>query len=169
MFVKKQVPVGERGWGSRGRFRPWGRNPTRKLAQPAHQWRGQAVHILLPDDRLGDTGTVELEVQHGQGARYQYNVQVPNVVVTRAATDGMEVRIGPTREGQAVQVYSMQAVLELSNSTVVPWSIMVAEIARCEGTLNLMPGIAVGNWTHTHTHTQNREAGVAVHPLGCLT
>ena len=36
---------------------------------------------------------VEVEVRHGQGARYQYDVLVPNVVVTAAAAAGMEVRI----------------------------------------------------------------------------
>ena len=50
---------------------------------------------------------VEVEVRHGQGARYQYDVLVPNVVVTTAAAAGMEVRIGRGREGQAVQVYTM--------------------------------------------------------------
>ena len=73
--------------------------PLVTKGQATLQWRGQAVHILPPDDRLGDRGTVELEVRHGQRARYQYTVQVPNVVVTRAATDGMEVRIGLTGEG----------------------------------------------------------------------
>ena len=48
-----------------------------------------------------------MEVLRGQGARYQYNVPVPNVVVTRAAAEGMEVRMGLSREGQAVQVYTM--------------------------------------------------------------
>ena len=67
----------------------------------------QTVHILLPDDRVGDRGTVEVEVRHGQGAWYQYNVLVPYVVVTTAAADGMEVRIGLSREGQAVQVYTI--------------------------------------------------------------
>ena len=50
---------------------------------------------------------VEVDVRHGQGARYQYNVLVPNVVVTTEAAEGMEVRIGLSREGQAVQVYTM--------------------------------------------------------------
>ena len=50
---------------------------------------------------------VEVEVRHGQGARYQYDVLVPNVVVTPAAAAGMEVRIGLSPEGQAVQVYTM--------------------------------------------------------------
>ena len=50
---------------------------------------------------------VEVEVRHGQGARYQYNVLVPIVVVTAAAAAGMEVRIGLSREGQAGQVYTM--------------------------------------------------------------
>ena len=50
---------------------------------------------------------VEVEVCHGQGARYQYDVPVPNVVVSAAAAKGMEVRIGLGREGQAVQVYAM--------------------------------------------------------------
>ena len=64
----------------------------------ATQWRGQAVHMLLPDDRLGDRGTVELEMRLGQGATYQYNVPVPNVMVTTAAAEGMEVRNGLSRE-----------------------------------------------------------------------
>ena len=71
------------------------------------QWRGQAVHILLLDDRVGDRGTVEVEVRHGPEARYQYNVLVPTVVVTTEGTEGMEVRIGLSREGQAAQVYTM--------------------------------------------------------------
>ena len=74
----------------------------------AAQWKGQAVHIILPDDRVGGRGMVEVEVRHGQGARYQYDVLVPNVVVTAAAAAGMQVRIGLNREGQAVQVYTMQ-------------------------------------------------------------
>ena len=78
--------------------------PVATKGRAAAQWRGQAVHILLPNDRVGDRGTVEVEVRHGQGARYQYHVLVPNVVVT---TEGMEVRIGLGREGQAVQVYTM--------------------------------------------------------------
>ena len=73
----------------------------------AAQWRGQAVHIILPDDRVGSRGMVEVEVRHGQGARYQYDVLVPNVVVTTAAAAGTEVRIGLSREKQAVQVYTM--------------------------------------------------------------
>ena len=32
---------------------------------------------------------------------------MPSVLVTTAATEGMEVRIGLSREGQAVQVYTM--------------------------------------------------------------
>ena len=50
---------------------------------------------------------VEVKVGHGQGARYQYDVLVPNVVLTAAAAAGLEVRIGLNREGQAVQVYTM--------------------------------------------------------------
>ena len=50
---------------------------------------------------------MEVEVRHGQGARYQYDELVPNVVVTTAAAEGMEVRIGLSREAQAVQVYTM--------------------------------------------------------------
>ena len=73
----------------------------------ASQWRGQAVRIILLDDRMGKRGMVEVEVRHGQGARYQYDVLVPNVVVTAAAVAGMEVRIGLGREGQTVQVYTM--------------------------------------------------------------
>ena len=73
----------------------------------AAQWRGQAVHILPPDDRVGDGGTVVVEVRHGQGARYQKNVLVPNVAVTTAAAEGMEVRIGLSQEGKAIQVYTL--------------------------------------------------------------
>ena len=67
--------------------------PVAAKGPAAAQWRGQAVQILLPDDRVGDRRTVEVEVRHWQGARYQYNVQVPNIVVTTAAAEGMEVRI----------------------------------------------------------------------------
>ena len=81
--------------------------PVATKGPAAAQWRGQAVHIILPDDRVGGRGMVEVEVRHGQGARYQYNVLVSNVVVTAAAAAGMEVRIGLNREGQAVQVYTM--------------------------------------------------------------
>ena len=48
-----------------------------------------------------------LEVRHGQGARYKYNVLVHSVVVGRAASEGTGLRIGLCREGQAVQVYTM--------------------------------------------------------------
>ena len=81
--------------------------PVATKGPAAAQRRGQAVDMLLPVDRVGDRGTVEVEVRHGQGARYQYNVPVPNVVVTTAAADGIEVGIGLSREGQAVQVYSV--------------------------------------------------------------
>ena len=60
-----------------------------------------------PDDRLGGRGMVEVEVRHGQGAQYQYDVLVPNVVVTAAVAAGMEVRIGLNRDVQAVRVYTM--------------------------------------------------------------
>ena len=50
---------------------------------------------------------VEVEVRHRQGARYQCDVRVPKVVITTAAAAGMEVRIGLSREGQAVQVYTV--------------------------------------------------------------
>ena len=62
---------------------------------------------MSPDDRVGGKGILEVEVCHGQGAPYQYDVLVPNVVVTAAAAAGMEVRIGLNREGQAVKVYTM--------------------------------------------------------------
>ena len=78
--------------------------PVATKGPAAAQWRGQAVHILLPDDRVGGKGMVEVEVRHGQGARYQYDVLVPSVVVTTAVAEGMEVLIGLSREGQAVQV-----------------------------------------------------------------
>ena len=81
--------------------------PVATKGPAAAQWRGQAVHIILPDDRVGSRGMVESEVRHGQGARYQYDVLVPNGVVTAAAAAGMEVRIGLGQEGQAVQVYTM--------------------------------------------------------------
>ena len=81
--------------------------PVETKVQVAAQWRGQAVHIILPDDRMGGRGMVEVEVRHGQGAGYQYDVLVPNVVVTTAAAAGMEVGIGLRWEGQAVQVYTM--------------------------------------------------------------
>ena len=81
--------------------------PVATKGPAAAQCRGQAVHIILPDDRVGGRGMVEVEVRHGQGARYQYDVLVPNVVITAAAAAGMEVRIGLSREGQAVQVYTM--------------------------------------------------------------
>ena len=47
---------------------------------------------------------MDVEVRHRQGARYRYDVLVPNVVVIAAAAEGMEVRIELSREGQAVQV-----------------------------------------------------------------
>ena len=81
--------------------------PVATKGPAAAQWRGQAVHIILRDDRVGGRGIVDVEVRHGQGARYQYDVLVPNVVITTAAAAGMEVRIGLSREGQAVQVYTM--------------------------------------------------------------
>ena len=46
---------------------------------------------------------MEVEVRHGQGARYQYSVLVSNVVITTAAAKGMEVHMGLSREGQAMQ------------------------------------------------------------------
>ena len=44
--------------------------PVATKGPAAAQWRQQAVHILLPDDRVGGRGTVEVQVHHGQGARY---------------------------------------------------------------------------------------------------
>ena len=81
--------------------------PVATEGPAAAQWMGQAVHIILPDDRVGGRGMVEVKVRHGEGARYQYDVLVPKVVVTTAAAAGMEVRSGLSREGQAVQVYNM--------------------------------------------------------------
>ena len=78
--------------------------PMAPKGPAATQWRRQAVHMLFHDDRLGDGGTLVVEVRHGQGARY--NVRVPNVVVTMAAAESMEVRIG--REGYTVQVCTMR-------------------------------------------------------------
>ena len=43
--------------------------PMARKGPAAAQWRRQAVHILLLDDRVGDRGTVEVKVRHGQGAR----------------------------------------------------------------------------------------------------
>ena len=62
---------------------------------------------------------MEVEVHHGQGARYQYNVLVPNVLVTTAAAEGMEVRIEPGREGQAVQVYTLG---DWQGQPVIQWT-----------------------------------------------
>ena len=81
--------------------------PVATKGPAAAQCRGQAVHIILPNDRVGSRGMVEVEVRHRQGARYQYDVLVPNVVVTAAAAAGMEVPIGLGREEQAVRVYTM--------------------------------------------------------------
>ena len=81
--------------------------PVATKGPAAAQWRGQAVHIILPDDRVGSRWMVEVEVRHGQGEGYQYDVLVRKVVVTAAAAAGMEVRIGLGREGQAVQLYTM--------------------------------------------------------------
>ena len=81
--------------------------PVATKGPAAAQWREQAAHILLPDDRVGDGGTVEVEVRHREGAKYQYKLLVPNVVVTTAAAEYTEVRIGLSREGRAVQVYTM--------------------------------------------------------------
>ena len=50
---------------------------------------------------------MELDVRHGQGARYQHNTPPSNVVVTAAAAKGMEVPIGLSREGRAVHLYTM--------------------------------------------------------------
>ena len=119
-LVRETGAVEQRTWAvgaiRRARYRrgEWMTREDTKVIFPvatkgpaAAQWRGQAVHILLPDDRVGGRGTVEVEVRHGQGARYKYDVLVPNVVVTTLAAEGMEVRIGLSREGQAVQVYTM--------------------------------------------------------------
>ena len=56
---------------------------------------------------------VEVEVRHRQGARYQYDVLVQNVVVTAAAAAGMEVWIGLSREGQAVRNMSLISALDI--------------------------------------------------------
>ena len=44
--------------------------PVATKGPAAAQWRGQAVHIIFPDDRVGSRGMVEVEVRHGQGARH---------------------------------------------------------------------------------------------------
>ena len=93
--------------------------PVETKGPAAAQWRGQAVHIILPDDRVGGGGMVEVEVSLGKGARYQYDLLVPNVVVTTAAAAGMEVRIGLSREGQAVQVYTME---HWEGQSVIQWT-----------------------------------------------
>ena len=99
---------------ARYRWAEWMTREDRKAIFPvatkgpvAAQWMAQAVHIILPDNRVGSRGMVEVEVRHGQAARYQYDVLVPDVVVIAAASAGMEFRIGLGREGQAVQVYTM--------------------------------------------------------------
>ena len=66
-----------------------------------------AVHILLPDPRLGETGTLVLEVRHGQGAEYQYNVRVPNLVLPKGPIEGVQIRIGFTRDGEMLQGYAV--------------------------------------------------------------
>ena len=81
--------------------------PVATKGPAAAQWRGQAVHILLPNERVGDRGMVDVEVSRGKGARYEYNIPAPNIVDTTAAAESMEVPIGLSREGQAVQVYTM--------------------------------------------------------------
>ena len=84
--------------------------PVATKGPAAAQWRGQAVHILFRMTEWETGGrwrSRPVLVRHGQGVGYQYNVLVPNVVVTAAAGEGMEVRIGLSREGQAVQVYTM--------------------------------------------------------------
>ena len=63
--------------------------PVPTKGPTAAQWRGQAVHILLPDDRVADGRRVEVQVHHGQGARYQYNIPVPNVAGTTKAAEGI--------------------------------------------------------------------------------
>ena len=77
-------------------FPPVGKGPA------AMQWRGLAVHVLAPYDRSRDQGSVEVEVRQGGGARTLYTLAVPNVLVTRAGAEGVEVRLGLPREGQAV-------------------------------------------------------------------
>ena len=119
-WVRETGGVGQEMWAvgaiGRARYRrgEWMTREDTKAIFPvamkgpaAVQLRGQAVYIILPDDRAGSRGTVVVEVRHGQGARYQYDVLVPNVVVATAAAAGMEVRIGLGREGQAVHVYTM--------------------------------------------------------------
>ena len=81
--------------------------PVPAKGPAAAQWRGQAVHIILPDDMVGGRGVVKVELRHEEGARYQYNVLVSKVVVTTAAAAGMEVRTGLSRDRQAVQGYTM--------------------------------------------------------------
>ena len=63
---------------------------------------------------------MEVQVRQGQGARYQYDVLVPNVVVTTAAAEGVEVRNGLSREGQAVQVYTME---HWEGQLVIQWTV----------------------------------------------
>ena len=67
--------------------------PVATKGPAAAQSRGQAVHILLLDDRVGDRGTVEVSVPHGQGARYQYNV-----LVTRSRGGPATGRCGDTHK-----------------------------------------------------------------------
>ena len=38
--------------------------PVATKGPAAAQWRGQAVHIIFPDDRAGSRGMVEVEVRH---------------------------------------------------------------------------------------------------------
>ena len=68
--------------------------PVATKGPAAAQWRGPAVHIILPDDRVGGRGMVEVKVRHGEAARYQYDVLLPKVVVATAAVAAMEVQSG---------------------------------------------------------------------------
>ena len=47
----------------------------------------------MPDNKLRNRGTVEVGVQHGRGARYKYNVQLPDVMVTRADAQGVVIKM----------------------------------------------------------------------------
>ena len=143
--------------------------PVATKGPAAAQWRGQAVHIILTDDRAGGRGMVEVEVLHGQGAGYQYNVLVPNVVVTTAAAAGMEVRIGLSWEGQAIQVYTMG---HWEGRLIVQWTAEPAcrEPLHAEGQVGR--GRAVGEDTaelgRAEHEKEKRHKGAATEGLDVL-
>ena len=141
---------------------------TKVLA--AAQWRGQAVQILLPENRVGDRGTVGVEVRHGQGARYQYDVLVPNVMVTTAAAEGTDVRIGLSREGQPVQVYTMghwEGQLVIQWTTESTWrKPLHAEVHKGRGKVDGEDAVKLGRAEQEKEKRQKEAAAKGLDMLG---